>query len=127
MWGGPASRPSWRARATRMAAVLVAGVLLSGCWLQIGNGPEHRYANAGEATLTVGNVATLSQAWSVSTGGSVTEPMVSGNQIYVANAEGTFTCCISARVWALDGGTGASLWSTSITSFGGRALLDPSL
>jgi hypothetical protein len=57
---------------------------MSGCdgWLQPGAGPEHTQFNPGENQLTVDNVASLSQSWSVEVPGSLSEPIVSGDSVY---------------------------------------------
>lgn len=101
-------------------------VLAGGCWTQIGYGPGRRRFNPSETGLTIDNVESLAAAWSVNVPGIVTEPMVSGNRVYVTRAESFLTSGVSsAAVRALDAGTGATLWDTSIFPLGGRFAVTP--
>jgi outer membrane protein assembly factor BamB len=92
---------------------LVAG--LSGCWLQIGNGPEHAYYNGAENQLTAANVANLEERWrsySSRAQGARSEPMVSGNRVYVATRGYSIDEYpkYQVGVMAVNATTGATLW-----------------
>jgi len=79
--GGINGRRSGRPRALAVVVALAAG--LSGCWLQPGWGPSRSGHNPFEDELTVGNVATLSEAWSVTVGdGAVRDPAVSTDGVH---------------------------------------------
>jgi hypothetical protein len=52
----------WAMGMLRRASVLLVVLLLSGCWLQPGFGPERQSSNPFETTLTPANVAGVDQA-----------------------------------------------------------------
>lgn len=108
----------WRRVGSLAALALVP--LLSGCWLQVGHGPEHRRYNPDEATLTRANVETLGQVWSTTAEGVFSEPIVSGNRVYASWAPPSSQSSASAHVRALDAGSGATAWDTTFLSLGGR-------
>jgi outer membrane protein assembly factor BamB len=89
--------------------VVAATALLSGCWMQIGFGPEHRNFNDSEDTLTVDNVGSLTEVWSVEIPGTATEPIVSEGRVFVTRSGSG-----SVGVRALDGGTGATQWDREL-------------
>lgn len=95
---------------------LVAG--LSGCWLQVGYGPEHRRHNDLESSLTKANVGSLAEAWAVSLN-TGDEPMVSGGRVFVSHNQ--------SAVRALDARTGATVWERSFGSPGFNAMSQPAL
>src|SRR6266536_4247315 len=66
------------------AGVLALGASLSGCWLQVGNGPGRDYFNPDETTITAADVGSLTPLWDADLGGSSTAPVVNGNAIYVS-------------------------------------------
>jgi hypothetical protein len=104
----------------RRASVLLVVLLLSGCWLQPGFGPERQSSNPFETTLTPANVAGVDQAWSAPvnlvSGG---QPLVTGTGVYVAGAAMAAGQNVLA-VRAFAPGSGAPLWSRDLP-------LDPTL
>jgi hypothetical protein len=98
-------------------------LLTSGCWLQPGNGPEHAYANPGETTLTVANVASLAEEWTGYAVGSLhSEPIVYGGKVFVSdttwrhtNGGTTGPLARWAGLGALDAETGAKRWTVDIS------------
>jgi outer membrane protein assembly factor BamB len=108
-------RGSSPARLAGVLGVLVLAATLSGCWLQIGNGPEHAYFNGAENQLTAANVANLEERWrshSTRAQGARSEPMVSGNQVYVATRGYSIEEYpkFQVGVMAVNATTGATLW-----------------
>jgi outer membrane protein assembly factor BamB len=84
-----------------VAAVLV----LSGCWLQPGADPHRSGHNQRENGLTVDNVATLTQAWSVSVGtGPVDAPVVSGLGVFATSDThlASYRLDTGAQIWRVD-------------------------
>ena len=62
----------------------LTALLLSGCWLQPGAGPQHDRFNPFENGLRVDNVASLEQSWSVELeADAVSEPLVSEGKVFV--------------------------------------------
>ena len=104
----------------RRASVLLVVLLLSGCWLQPGFGPERQSSNPFETMLTPANVADVDQAWSAPvnlvSGG---QPLVTGTGVYVAGAATVAGQNVLA-VRAFAPGSGAPLWSRDLP-------LDPTL
>lgn len=101
----------------RAVAVLVASVLLSGCWLQPGfDGSQTRW-NPLENRLMAANVAHLAELWSVdiSTPG-LYEPLVQGGRVYVGRRASQST---GGGVRALDAATGETVWDRATTPAGG--------
>ena len=93
------------------AAAVVLLLLLPGCWLQIGAGPGHTRYNPIEAGLTVANVSTLQEVWSVGVPGVLSEPMVSEGRVFVTRVD-TF----QSGVRAVDAATGGTLWDAGLVS-----------
>src|SRR5262245_57835145 len=98
-----------------LVAVAFAGVLLSGCWPQVGYDAGRTRYNPFESALTAENVATLTQDWSVSLLGPPTEPIVYGGRVFVAAGDANLPTS-DVEVHALDLETGAAAWTTSLFS-----------
>src|SRR3954462_15584939 len=75
--------------------VVTLGVLLAGCavvpevdWPQFGQDAAHTNFNASEASIGLGNVATLASAWTAKATGLVSiqgqDVVVAGERVYVA-------------------------------------------
>jgi outer membrane protein assembly factor BamB len=89
----------------RLAAIVVAcTALLTGCWTQVGFGPERTSFNFFESTITTANVASLTRAWTVDVGSGATSPVVLGGSVFVSS---------TGKATALDVGTGATRWQTT--------------
>lgn len=120
-WWTRARGRSWRAAVGGAGAA----VLLSGCfWSQPGFGPEHRRHNPNEDALTIDNVDTLGEQWSVEldrpdVGGTTSEAIVADGRVYVSRAIAATDGGIYAH--AFDADTGASLWDREMLS--GHAVL----
>jgi outer membrane protein assembly factor BamB len=85
---------------------LVASLLMSGCWLQVGLDAGHTRFNWTENGLTRDNVDTLVIDWEAGVPGLyLSEPIVSGGRVFL-----TYTTAEEARVRAFDLATGATLW-----------------
>jgi outer membrane protein assembly factor BamB len=105
----------------RGAAVALATLLLSGCWLQVGFDAGHTRSNTFEEELTAANVATLTAAWSAELRQEASEPMVRGDRVYLATGGavedpqvGTvFT--VDARAFGTV--TGAPAWTRNLFTF----------
>jgi hypothetical protein len=117
----------WR----RWGMVSLAGVLLSGCWLQPGFDGRHSRANDLENRLTVDNVDTLRELWSVPVGAAdavgpvpVHEPLVRGGRVYVAFSEFSETFRRRYGVSAL-ASTGEPVWTHYGESTDGGARSTP--
>lgn len=91
--------------------VVVAALLLSACdgWRQVGFGPQHRRHNTRENRLTFEDVGTLTEVWSTTLDGSLTEPILDEGRVYVGVSEGTAPAA-TAGAAAFDADTGAELW-----------------
>jgi len=105
----------------RGAAVALATLLLSGCWLQVGFDPGHSRHNDQETELTAANVATLAEAWSAELRQEASEPMVRGDRVYLATGGaapdpqvGT-VYTVDARAFGT--ATGAPAWSRNLFTF----------
>jgi outer membrane protein assembly factor BamB len=92
------------ARAVQAAGVLAIGLLLSGCWAQVGFGPERQRSNPNEQSLTADNVSSLQQAWFVDLA-TDDEPIVSDGRVFVGHGTPS-----TYAVRALDVATGATAW-----------------
>jgi outer membrane protein assembly factor BamB len=69
-----------------LGPLLLAVVLLNGCWYQSGWGPGRTGHNPEEDHLTIANVATLAQAWSTDLGtGPVLDPVSSRSGVHVVS------------------------------------------
>jgi outer membrane protein assembly factor BamB len=93
-------------QAVAARVVLVALLLLSGCWLQVGGGPGHTRFNWIESGLTRENVDTLHMVWSESIQGNQSEAIVSGGRVFITSTPSQE----EARVRAFDAATGATVW-----------------
>jgi outer membrane protein assembly factor BamB len=110
----------WRRRV--LVVAVAAALLTSGCWLQVGNGPEHAYFNPGERTLTRANVASLAPEWTGHTDGELhSEPIVNGNRVYVSYNRSFVSIppggpiVARAGVMAMDADTGERVWGVDIS------------
>jgi len=105
-------RRGWRAAALAAAVSL----LLPACWYEVSGGSGNKRFDPLESQLTAGNATALAVDWRVPVAGSVTEPVVSGNLLFVARSEfdqstdllGTFA------ITAYDRTTGAVAWERSL-------------
>jgi outer membrane protein assembly factor BamB len=82
-------------------------------WQQFRFGPSHAGFNAAESSIGVGNVASLTTAWTATTGADVTSsPAVANGLAYVGSEDG--------KLYAFDAMSGAVRWTASagITSGG---------
>jgi hypothetical protein len=126
---GRGRQRGWRVRA--VAVAVVVGLVLSACqWAQVGFGPEHRRYNPDEMDLTIANVASLAQAWSVEVPGAETEPIVADGRVYVtrvvlhSDSGGVWVRSLSAvdgtTVWERRIGSGwlSLAWPTTNARFG---------
>ena len=105
----------------RGVAAIVLALALSGCWLQAGGGPANTRFNAAESSLTRANVASLAETWRAPVDAIVTEPILSGDRIYVATRKyqdgGPLLDVLGVQ--AYDRGTGALVWEQSLLPAGG--------
>lgn len=104
-----------RGRASRIwAAGVVMALVLTGCngWLQVGYGPEHQRHNVAERTLTLANVGTLTEQWSVQVPRAWQEPIVADGRVYLA----TEAASGGAGALALDVDDGATVWERELWS-----------
>jgi hypothetical protein len=92
--GGDVAYPRSSKRATFIVVVLVSAVLLAGCdWVMYRSNAAHTGESPGEKVIGVGNVATLSEAWTTNhdtTFDNVVgrDPVVAGGRLYVHTANG---------------------------------------
>ena len=106
--------------------MLVAILLLPGCWLHPGFGPERQNSNPFEHSLTEANVGSLHQAWSVPTEGAGGEPLVAGGAVFLYEQRGFGTSDERLTVRALSRRSGATLWQRDLPddqSLGGGGIL----
>src|SRR3954462_1571524 len=99
-----------------LAALVVTGALLAGVgnaaassdqWTSAGGNLENTRSQAGETTLSVGNVAALEKKWEFTTGGDVSAtPAVDGDTVYFPDRTG--------NLYAVDKVTGQQRWRSSI-------------
>lgn len=99
-----------RTRGIRALGVVMVGLVLSGCWSQIGYGPERRRFNPAETGLTIDNVERLQQAWAVDVA-TGDEPIVSAGRVVVRDSTRS-----TLGVRAFDVASGASLWDTQLVA-----------
>ncbi len=95
-------------------AGVVMALALTGCngWLQVGFGPEHQRHNVAERTLTLANVGTLTEQWSVRVPSAWQEPIVANGRVYLA----TEAAAGGAGALALDADDGATVWNRELWS-----------
>lgn len=85
-----------------MAGALLLGVSLSGCWVQLGNGPGRTYWKSDETTITAANVDQLEQLWDTTVGASIpSTPISVGGSIYTS---------LGTKAFAIDAANGAVRW-----------------
>ena len=90
----------------RVLLSLAATVALAGCWYQPGFGPHRSAHNNIERGLTVDNVDTLAQSWSVDLGdGAVSDPVVSRSGLHAVSGNVVHTRKLA---------DGAALWSDEV-------------
>jgi PQQ-like domain len=112
-----------RTHRLRGIATIVLALALSGCWLQAGGGAANTRFNAAESSLTRDNVTTLAEKWRVPVDSIVTEPILSGDRIYVATRKyGSGALLDVLGVQAYDRDTGALVWEQSLLPTGGPAV-----
>ncbi len=108
----------------RAAAAIVVALALSGCWLQAGGGPANTRFNGSENTLTRANVTSLSERWRAPVDSVVTEPLLSGDRIYVATRDhqdgGPLLDALGVQAYDRD--TGELVWERSLLPAGGPAV-----
>lgn len=93
------------------AVAVVVCVLLAGCWWQQpGYGPEHTRHNPFERTLTADTVASLSERWSVTVPGALSEPVTSRDVAYSTRQVGGD----AASVQAFDLASGDTAWEHTL-------------
>lgn len=85
--------------------------LASVSWLQTGYNAAHTGYNNKEKTLSVANVAGLTQTWSFPTNAAINfPPLTSGNTVFVDSTDG--------NLYAINATTGAQIWKFSGTNTG---------
>ena len=89
----------------RLLGVCVLAVMLSGCWLTPGAGPDRQSFNPFERTLTTGTVAGLREAFRVPLVDGAGPPVVNGAGVYVRSG-------VAIRSFAPD--SGEPRWSTTL-------------
>lgn len=108
-------------RIRRSVVALVAVIGLAGCWLQPGFDSERGAFNPSDGAITPGNVSGLHQHWVVPIGGSVYDPAVSTDGVYVA-AGGALGGGAPSTVRLLDASDGATRWSSVLANGSGSPL-----
>ncbi|HMG44785.1 MAG TPA: hypothetical protein VK611_25850, partial [Acidimicrobiales bacterium] len=108
-----------------LAGFVLASVSLSGCWLQVGFDAGHTRHNTSEATLTVANAGSLTQAWSTDLLAKAGEPLVRGDHVYVVTGGLTGTSTrTDVRAFATVDGQAA--WARSFGGAGEALFWEPS-
>lgn len=100
----------------RAVGVILLALALSGCWLQLGGGPANTRFNSVEDDLTRDDADSLAVEWRTPVDSIITEPIVSGGRVLVANrkyADSGSTLDVLA-VQSYDSDTGALGWETSL-------------
>jgi outer membrane protein assembly factor BamB len=83
-------RPGW------WTPLVVATLLLNGCWFQPGWGPGRAGHNADEDQLTLANVATLQQGWSIDLGASpALHPVMSEYGVHAVSGDTVTTVALA--------------------------------
>lgn len=105
-----------RFRPVRMTLVVVLVLVAAGCdWTMFGDGPAHTNYDATEKTIGVGNVASLTTAWTGATGGFVqSSAAVVDGVAYVGSYDGKLYAFDAAGSTGCSGTpkTCAPLWTT---------------
>jgi outer membrane protein assembly factor BamB len=109
-----------RDRRVRAVAAIVLALLLSGCWLQAGGGPAATRFNSVETGLTRENAGSLAERWRTPIDGVVTEPLVSGDRIYVSTRryQDSGPQLAMLAIQAYDRGSGELVWERPLYSPG---------
>ena len=102
------------ARRVPLVATVLALLVTSGCWLQIGASAGHSRYNPVESTLTPATVPGLHQVWSADVSGNASEPMISQGRVFV-----TWNNSTSGGVQAFALADGAQLWNHGLVSVPG--------
>lgn len=101
----------------RAVAATALALVLSGCWYQAGGGPANTRHNTTERTLTIENVAGVTEQWRTPVDGFVTEPILSGDHAYVATRDyqdDAGPLVDTLAVQSYDTGTGDLVWERSL-------------
>lgn len=107
----------------RVVTVLLSFVTMSGCWLQPGAGPQHRFWNPFEDRLTAENVATLEERWFVDfpetgptlyLGDGIGSPIVWGGRVIVRPDD----LATGVHLKGYDVATGDLAWDVPLDSSG---------
>jgi outer membrane protein assembly factor BamB len=100
----------------RSLGLAVLALALAGCWPQAGFGPGNTRYNDLESTLTRANVTSLAEQWRTPIDSFITEPLVWGGRIYVANRsyDDSGSILDVLAVQAYDRDTGALVWERSL-------------
>lgn len=98
-------------RAARSIGICLLAMSATGCWWTMpGEGPDRQAHNRAESTLTVDNVADLTERWSAPVGtGPVSDPVTSARGVHVTDG---------SAVYAFNPASGASLWNQPIPGGG---------
>lgn len=95
----------------RLLGACAVSLLLSGCWSQIGFGPEHRRHNPFEEGITEANVDMLAPVWTADVAGDISEPVVANGRVHfnwTGRSDGSY------NVDGLSVATGDTLWSRTL-------------
>ena len=112
-------------RMLRFVGVVLASVSLSGCWLHVGFDAGHTRHNGLEATLTVANAGSLTEAWSAELLAKAGEPLVRGDRVYVVTG-GTTSTGITTDVRAFAAADGQAAWARRFGGAGEALFWDAS-
>src|SRR6476620_8994478 len=106
---GTAERRRERRRLTALVLASVVVVLFTGCqWQMCRDGLAHTGFNPTEATIDVGNVASLTAKYAVTTGDPIgySSPAVAYGTVYVGSQDG--------KLYAVNEETGGVVWTASV-------------
>lgn len=116
-----AGRRSGLSRLGRAGVAVLLAVSLSGCWTQIGHNTGNTRYNDLERRLTTRNVESLFEEWSVLIGQTarsstsvVSEPIVSGNKLYVTVVESLGESVERLLVQSYDTRSGDLVWERAL-------------